>query len=93
MLKLHLNQDDMKKHKRTNKGLKPKLNSNEALLKAVKLAYENKVDNSFYTAITLSEKSIMDVKPDGNIYKAVLFEGESKILAELKMQFIISLQL
>lgn len=73
----------MKKQKKGYKGLKHKLNPNEAFAKAVKVAYSARTTHDFYTAVELSEKSIMDIKVDGNLYKAVRVAGESKILARI----------
>lgn len=74
----------MKKQKKTNKGLKHKLSPNEAFVKAVKYSYLAENDNAFYTTIALTEKSILDIKIDGNVFKAVRIEGETKILARIE---------
>jgi len=73
----------MKKQKKAYKGLKQKLNPNEVFAKAVKVAYSDRINHDFYTALDLSEKSIMDIKVDGNLYKAVIVAGESKIVARI----------
>ena len=66
----------MKKQKIVNKGLKQKLNIKD-------ISERNEID-AFYTAIALSDKAIMNIKEKGNVYKAVIIEGESKILARIE---------
>lgn len=76
----------MRKLKKANRSrgiFQQKVNPNEAFAKAIKLSYTKDIGEAFYTANSMTDKIILDINVEGDIYKAVIVEGNSKILARI----------